>query len=858
MELLQIFVACPGDVGAEKERIFKITDSLQAVAKTAGFILEVKEWSQAAPNMGRPQQVILDQIPAKSWDVFVGILWLRFGQPSGGVDSKTGKPDESGTFEEFRIAYDLWKQHGRPRMMIYQCHRPPDDPYSFDETQFAKVKAFFREFHTGGQHEGLVRAYKTVEEFAESLRQHLQDMLLQKLSRPTRKKRGRSTSGSAEINIALYRAAIRSEYRHLRLETLKADQTYYVDVELRSVFVPQDVRNCQKWLPEALGVPKRLTEKKNESNTDLGLANIRHLEGFYEQKPKPVLSVLRDPTNRHLVILGDPGAGKSSLAHVQLLEWMANGDSGGPVPFLIELRRYHREAPNEDFVRYLSRNPGLRYNPPAVALKKCLNNGTATLIFDGLDEVFDPQHRLEVGARIVKLTQEYGNARIFVTSRLVGYPRRLLRDAGFEHWLLQDFDESKIQRFLRNWCSVAVREDRDRQSVRGRVQTAISVDSIHELAGNPLLLTMMAMLARQSDLPRDQITLYQECSKLLLELWEANKALERDERLSGIRIDWRDKHELLCRVAWTMQNAGAGLRGNLIQRSTLEGIMDESLAFITETSQRRLVIELVLNQLRERNFILAHLGNEYYAFVHRGFLEFFCAEEIRRICSSSNKPPSQVAASVFKRHARKDAWKEVLILASANLPPTVADAALVAAVQGRSDTSNTPVVIAMEVLRRARNIKALPRIENAMRHLAETSLDDVQRLRDLLEIWPDDQTIDIFEQLVRRGEEFELSWLAVNFLCKLRPDEMTFQIAKAAITTMTTSINCGSILDDLVVFFPTHEELPSIFRQVARRKDAAEIFKDAQVFANRSTRLKKFIQAGLKAGKKRAKKRDRV
>jgi hypothetical protein len=31
---------------------------------------------------------------------------------------------------------------------------------------------------------------------------------------------------------------------------------------------------------------------------------------------------------------------------------------------------------------------------------------------------------------------------------------------------------------------------------------------------------MMAMLARQSDLPRDQFTLYQRCSELLLELWD--------------------------------------------------------------------------------------------------------------------------------------------------------------------------------------------------------------------------------------------------------------------------------------------------------------------------------------------------
>jgi predicted NACHT family NTPase len=566
----------------------------------------------------------------------------------------------------------------------------------------------------------------------------------------------------------------------------------------------------------------------------------------------PVLEVLRNKNNQRLVILGDPGAGKSSLAHVQLLEWVASENNGNPIPFLIELRRYHREAPNADFITYLSRNQGLRYNPSAGALRKHLTAGTVTLIFDGLDEIFDPQHRLEVGGRIIKLTQKYPIARIVVTSRLVGYPPRLLRDAGFDHWLLQDFDEPKIQQFLSNWCTLVVREDRDRHLVRSRVQTAVSVNSIQELAGNPLLLTMMAMLARQSDLPRDQITLYQECSKLLLELWEANKVLERDKRLAGIRIDWRDKHELLCRVAWTMQNAGAGLRGNLIQRPNLEAIMHDSLSFIIDSSQRRLVIELVLNQLRERNFILAHLGNEYYAFVHRGFLEFFCAEEIRRISSSGDKPPSIVASRIFKRHAKQDAWKEVLILASANLPPAVADAALVAAVEARNEKSDTPIEIAMGVLRRARNIRALPRIENLMRHVAESEIDNLERLRDLLNIWPDDRTIGIFEQVVRRGRKSEWSWIAVNFLCQLRPDEMTFQIAKTAATSMNLpSINIGSILEDLTDYFPTHKELPDVFRQLARRKDAAEIFADAQIFAPRGRRLARFIQEAKSAVRKR-------
>jgi predicted NACHT family NTPase len=35
----------------------------------------------------------------------------------------------------------------------------------------------------------------------------------------------------------------------------------------------------------------------------------------------------------------------------------------------------------------------------------------------------------------------------------------------------------------------------------------------------------------------------------------------------------------------------------------------------------------LINQLRQRDFILCHRGNDYFGFVHRTFLEYFCAAE---------------------------------------------------------------------------------------------------------------------------------------------------------------------------------------------------------------------------------------
>jgi len=45
--------------------------------------------------------------------------------------------------------------------------------------------------------------------------------------------------------------------------------------------------------------------------------------------------------------------------------------------------------------------------------------------------------------------------------------------------------------------------------------------TIRQLAGNPLLLTLMAVLARTKDLPHDLLRIYEEATDLLLEHWDS-------------------------------------------------------------------------------------------------------------------------------------------------------------------------------------------------------------------------------------------------------------------------------------------------------------------------------------------------
>jgi hypothetical protein len=177
---LSIFVASPGDVQDERERIHRVVEEMNqpgALADQYGLTLQVLDWRDAIPGAGRPEGVILDQLKLKSWDIFIGVLWHRFGSPTGGQDSATGRLYDSGTEEEFRLAYRAWQETGRPHILTYRRTAAPSSLGDIDPEQLAKVQAFWQEFGPDGQHPGLFQQYDTPDNLERRVRGDLTKLL---------------------------------------------------------------------------------------------------------------------------------------------------------------------------------------------------------------------------------------------------------------------------------------------------------------------------------------------------------------------------------------------------------------------------------------------------------------------------------------------------------------------------------------------------------------------------------------------------------------------------------------------------------------------------------------------------------
>ncbi|MGB5773027.1 MAG: NACHT domain-containing protein, partial [Crocosphaera sp.] len=382
--------------------------------------------------------------------------------------------------------------------------------------------------------------------------------------------------------------------------------------------------------------------------------------------------------SQYIVILGDPGSGKSTLLQYIALEWteLPTRDlSLLPIPILIELRTYIRnkeENQCKNFLQFLHRG-SVTCQLNQHQLHERLNAGNAVVMFDGLDEVFDPGKREDVITDIHRFTNNYPQVRVIVTSRVIGYKPQRLKNAQFRHFMLQDLEQYQIDDFIERWHDLTFNDEAEKIRKRDRLKVSIETSSaIRELAGNPLLLTMMAILNRNQELPRDRPELYNQASRVLLHQWDVERALIEDPRLDPKPIDYKDKQAMLRHVAHYMQASQEGLNANLIAFNKLEEILTNYLKTI-ELSQARAVARLMINQLRTRNFISCFMGADYYAFVHRTFLEYFCAWQFVWLFKEEQELSiKDLKYKVFGQHWHDESWHEVLRLITGMIQPSFA------------------------------------------------------------------------------------------------------------------------------------------------------------------------------------------
>ena len=414
---------------------------------------------------------------------------------------------------------------------------------------------------------------------------------------------------------------------------------------------------------------------------------------LFAEREHPPLGVLEAAIAfRRLVLLGDPGSGKSTfLNHLalclashhlepeagwlnRLLGWPE--DEAQVVPIPVTLRDFARWLPEGkkkaeprllwDFM--VERLEAERLEAAAQPLCKALEDGQAVLLFDGLDEIPSAERRAFIRDAVAVFSRRYRDCRVLVTCRTLSYQDPACQLPDVSAFELAPFDEEKINRFIGAWYSelsrLGVVRSEDADGLARRLREAVRRPDLWRLAPNPLLLTVMALVHTHKDrLPEARALLYEETVDILLWRWEQLKMAKEEERprLRQLLLEAGRSDVDLKRVLW-----------ELAFQAHAEGGADdeEALADITEMTLVKALARLhpkadygwaqdVVEQMKERAGLLLEREPGVFTLPHRTFQEYLAGAYLSAQADFARQTTALVEEGAF--------WREVILLAVGRL-----------------------------------------------------------------------------------------------------------------------------------------------------------------------------------------------
>ncbi|MFD6608635.1 NACHT domain-containing protein [Micromonospora chalcea] len=350
---------------------------------------------------------------------------------------------------------------------------------------------------------------------------------------------------------------------------------------------------------------------------------------------------------RHTVILGDPGAGKSTFAAKLAYDvaTSADDDRRSLVPFLVVLRDLsialaHGDRSIVDHLLAVCRAP-YHVTASIEAIEYVLLNGRALIILDGLDELADVGLRARVVRLIEGFVAAYPATPVVVTSRRIGYLETPLPQSVFFTFVIAGFTPEKVKAYAVRWFAL---DDGSPQHTRKALAASFLRESgsIDDLRRNPLLLSLLcAMYAAEHFIPANRAQIYERCALMIFERWD------RMRQLAGPRQFQGEVRTAVQRLAWQLLTGGGSteMPKPLMLRLLVRHLVGKGY----EEDEAEPMAEGFLEFCAGRAWVLEAMGTAgtepVYGFAHRTFLEFFAAEFLVR-----NHPvPAQVWAELSPR-----------------------------------------------------------------------------------------------------------------------------------------------------------------------------------------------------------------
>ena len=584
--IVSVFVASPGDVNTERDHVADVAAALNRnMAEERDVQFKVVGWkTDVRPRVHKqgPQGPIDEDLPIERCDIVVGILWKRFGTciPEMG--------GETGTEHEIRAAIAASiRQSGRPEVVICFNDAPyrPKDVAEWE--QAGQVLKFRQEIP------GLELAYDGAIDFRDKIRDYLEKYL--RAHHPV-------VPGKAAATLtgdpSRYIKALHDETSHFDVQGLKFGDNRAYRFPIDEFYIP-------------------LTTPSKPGSGDGAEPAMRD-----EMRARSIPLQEAVLAHRTLLVVGDPGSGKSTFLKRVTFDLCNEHARGGPLPARIDAAVLST---------YIARQNEQKLGPADVAspewipvflgaqceeknrglgadyFRDILKAGGCRVLIDGLDETPDEPSRERLAKLIREAAAAFDSCRFVVTSR----PEGKAPIPDFEEVVIGDLEPEAIRAFLEKLAKQLYSTDETRErKFREDLEAAVNGRrEIRKMTRNPVMLTALAVLQHNNvKLPEKRVDLYGSILEWLSK-----------QRAKPGRMPASDCLLRLRELALAMQNHEEGRRKQV------------TLAWAGENLARRFAnreaAERFLRAEQADSGIVVSRGREI-AYWHLTFQEYLAALEI--------------------------------------------------------------------------------------------------------------------------------------------------------------------------------------------------------------------------------------
>jgi predicted NACHT family NTPase len=345
---------------------------------------------------------------------------------------------------------------------------------------------------------------------------------------------------------------------------------------------------------------------------------FENFDRFFLGKVKKERIPALEAVERHdkLMILGKPGAGKTTF-----LKWLALQCNEGKVhvdrvPFFIRLEEFAGTEGQPDLFGFIVKQL-MEYgvdNGEKVGAR-ILEAGRAIVLLDGLDEVKVQDHD-RVFKTIRQTEENFYASQFVITCRIAA--KEYIFDQ-FTEVEVADFNNDQIAEFARKWF-----QHKDPIKAEKLPTELQHFPRLQELATNPLLLTLLCFVFEEKGrFSANRSEFYEESLDLLLGKWDNMQTIKGEEIYRQLSI--KRKEDLLSRVAFSTFKSNDYFFKQKIIEGQIQKYIQNLPNASTETEILELDSEAVLNSIVAHHGLLVERARGIYSFSHLTFQEYFTA-----------------------------------------------------------------------------------------------------------------------------------------------------------------------------------------------------------------------------------------